>query len=213
MCLPGPPLIRVEECSCRKLTGQASLETQNVQKETHILVPVTARTHSPAGETALCRRCYTWRKVNSIGGKQVRVSNFINCDIYLTHISTSLVIRTPRIANDLLLTLCSRISRLNKCKKVNSPLSLTKDHAEWNQSSFLLGGKQEHLSGAFAKLRKASINFVMSIRLSVRPLVHPSVRPPSRPPAWNNTAPIGRIFMKFDIWVFFSNFLRNFKFH
>jgi hypothetical protein len=26
------------------------------------------------------------------------------------------------------------------------------------------------------------------------------------PPAWNNSATTGRIFMKFDIWVFFENF-------
>ena len=37
--------------------------------------------------------------------------------------------------------------------------------------------------GTFAKLRKATTNFVMSVRLS----------------AWNNSAPTGRIFMKFGI--------------
>jgi len=36
--------------------------------------------------------------------------------------------------------------------------------------------------GSFAKLRKATTCFVMSVRLS----------------AWNNSAPTGRIFMKFD---------------
>ena len=40
--------------------------------------------------------------------------------------------------------------------------------------------------GAFAKLRKAGIFFVMSVRLS----------------EWNNSAPTRRIFMKFNIWVF-----------
>jgi hypothetical protein len=40
--------------------------------------------------------------------------------------------------------------------------------------------------GAFGKLRKATISFVMSVR----------------PSAWNNTAPTGRIFMKSDIWVY-----------
>jgi hypothetical protein len=39
------------------------------------------------------------------------------------------------------------------------------------------------ISGAFAKLRKASTRFVMSICLS----------------AWNNSVPTGRIVMKFDI--------------
>jgi len=39
------------------------------------------------------------------------------------------------------------------------------------------------LLGTFAKLQKATIIFVMSVRLS----------------AWNNSAPTGQIFMKFDI--------------
>ena len=41
--------------------------------------------------------------------------------------------------------------------------------------------------GAFAKLRKATISFVMSVRPSVCLY------------AWNNRAPTGRILMKFDI--------------
>jgi hypothetical protein len=47
--------------------------------------------------------------------------------------------------------------------------------------------------GAFVKSRKASTSFV----ISVRPSVCPS--------AWNNSAPTGRIFMKFDIRGFFEN--------
>jgi hypothetical protein len=39
-----------------------------------------------------------------------------------------------------------------------------------------------------------------------------SVCPPFRPPAWNNSAPTGRIFMKFCI-LFFENLSRKFKFH
>ena len=31
--------------------------------------------------------------------------------------------------------------------------------------------------------------------------------------AWNNSAPTGRIFMKFDIWVFFENLSRKLQFH
>jgi hypothetical protein len=46
-----------------------------------------------------------------------------------------------------------------------------------------LGWSLFELSGAFAKLRKASITFVMSVR----------------PSAYNDLAPIGRIFMKFAI--------------
>jgi len=55
-------------------------------------------------------------------------------------------------------------------------------------------------SGVFTKLRKATVSFVMSVRLSV----HLS--------AWNNSALTGRIFMKF-IWVFFENLSRMFNFH
>ena len=36
---------------------------------------------------------------------------------------------------------------------------------------------------------------------------------PVRPSSWNNSAPTGRILMKFDIWVFFENLSRKFKFH
>jgi len=51
--------------------------------------------------------------------------------------------------------------------------------------------------GAFAKVRKAAIRFVMSLSLF----------------AWNRSAHTGRVFMKFDIWVFFKNLSRKFKFH
>jgi len=50
---------------------------------------------------------------------------------------------------------------------------------------------------AFAK---ECISFVMPVRLSVRLST------------WNNSAPNGRIFMKFDIGGFFENLSRNFKF-
>ena len=32
-----------------------------------------------------------------------------------------------------------------------------------------------------------------------------------RPSAWNNSAPTGRIYMKFDIWGFFENVLEKIK--
>jgi len=50
---------------------------------------------------------------------------------------------------------------------------------------------------AFAKLRKATIAFVMYVRLSVGPSAHVSV--------WNSSAAVGQIFTKFGIWVFFTN--------
>ena len=58
-----------------------------------------------------------------------------------------------------------------------------------------LCGNTKSFLDAFAKLRKATIGSVMSVC----------------PSAWNNSAPTGRIFMKFDIWVFFENQLRKFK--
>jgi hypothetical protein len=57
--------------------------------------------------------------------------------------------------------------------------------------------------GAFAKLRKATIRFVMSVCLSVYASVHLS--------AWNDSTPTGRIFMKFDILVSFENLPRKFE--
>jgi hypothetical protein len=49
--------------------------------------------------------------------------------------------------------------------------------------------------GAFAELRKST--FVRHVCAS----------------AWNNSASTGRIFMKYDIWMFFENLSRKFKFH
>lgn len=49
---------------------------------------------------------------------------------------------------------------------------------------------------AFAKLRKATIRFVMSVRLF----------------AWNSV-PTRRIFMKLDIWIFWEKLWRKFQFH
>jgi hypothetical protein len=46
---------------------------------------------------------------------------------------------------------------------------------------------RSQLLGAFAKLAKATISFVMSVRPSVCPS------------AWNNSVPTVRMFMKFDI--------------
>jgi hypothetical protein len=54
--------------------------------------------------------------------------------------------------------------------------------------------------GAFAKLRKATISFVLSVR--------PSVCPHGK----KNSALTGRIFMKFYFWVPFENLSRTFKF-
>jgi hypothetical protein len=57
-----------------------------------------------------------------------------------------------------------------------------------------------HIFGGSAKPRKATIGFIMN------------VRPSARPPAFSNSAPTGRIVMKFEISVFFENLSRKFKF-
>jgi hypothetical protein len=63
----------------------------------------------------------------------------------------------------------------------------------WKQS------KRCEFLGAFAKLQKATISFVTSVRVCL------TVRT-------NNSAPTERIFMKFDIWVLFEN-VEKIKFH
>jgi len=50
---------------------------------------------------------------------------------------------------------------------------------------------------AFAKYRKATISFVVSVR----------------PPAWNNSAFTGRVSMKFYIWACLENLSRKFEFN
>jgi hypothetical protein len=68
----------------------------------------------------------------------------------------------------------------------------------WNNSTSLFGASL----GAFAKLRKATISFVMSVCPSVCPSVHPS--------EWNNPAPTECILLNL---TFFEDLLRKFKFH
>ena len=51
--------------------------------------------------------------------------------------------------------------------------------------------------GMFAKLQRVTFSFIMSVPLST----------------WNKWAPSERVFMKFDIWLFFENLLKQIKFH
>jgi hypothetical protein len=55
--------------------------------------------------------------------------------------------------------------------------------------------------GAFAKLRKATITFFVSVRPSARPF------------AWHKSVPTGRIFMKFGICGFLENLSRRVELH
>ena len=59
--------------------------------------------------------------------------------------------------------------------------------------------KLNSILGSFAKLRKATSSFYMSVR-------------PLACVLWNNSAPIGRTVIKFCIRVFFQNLPRKFKF-
>ena len=64
-------------------------------------------------------------------------------------------------------------------------------------SVFCVTSKYSYFLAAFVKLRNATVSFDMSVCLS----------------AWNNSAPTGRIFMKFGISLIFENLSRKFKFH
>ena len=65
--------------------------------------------------------------------------------------------------------------------------------SENKQRLFICTALTNWLSGSFAKLLKATIRFVLSVRLSSR----------------NNSASTRRIFMKFDIWVFFEKSVKK----
>jgi hypothetical protein len=75
--------------------------------------------------------------------------------------------------------------------RIHSAIFATTVVYPWQQCDATYGQYKSSVLNAFAKFRKATINFVMSVRLSVRLLA-----------ARNNSAPTGRIFMKFDTWVF-----------
>jgi len=57
---------------------------------------------------------------------------------------------------------------------------------------------RKHLFRRVTKLRKGTISFFISVRLSVR---------------GNCSVPNGRIFIKFDTWLFFENMSKIFTFH
>jgi len=71
------------------------------------------------------------------------------------------------------------------------------------------------LLGGFAKLR--TVTYLRQVCSSFRPSVCLSLRLSACPyvclSAWNYLAPAGRIFMKFNIWVFFEKLSRRFKSH
>jgi len=83
-------------------------------------------------------------------------------------------------------------------------VSLWLQHAGFIIKQVLLGTNESGFSfvDEIAKLRKATISFIMSVCVSVRPS------------AWNNSASTGGILMKFDIWIFFFQKLsRKYRFY
>ena len=71
----------------------------------------------------------------------------------------------------------------------------------WERNAYKIFNIQYNafFSGIFTKFGNATISFVILVCLC--------------PSAWNNSNPTGRIFTKFDIWVFFENLSRNFRFY
>jgi hypothetical protein len=66
----------------------------------------------------------------------------------------------------------------------------------WNNwATFNILMSSDSLSGSFAKLRQATVGFLVSVR----------------PYAWNSSGPTGRIVMKIYIWLFFENVWRKSK--
>ena len=81
-------------------------------------------------------------------------------------------------------------------------------HMDWPETEKITSAAINLLKYGFAhsptlaKLRKAVISCVMSVCLSTCPSFLPS--------PWDNWAPIGRIFMRFDISVYFEKLLGQF---
>jgi hypothetical protein len=67
---------------------------------------------------------------------------------------------------------------------------------EFASASVAMDDIWQVLLGALAELRKVTNSYVMSVRHS----------------AWNDWAPTGRIFVKFDIYVYFEKLSRILKF-
>jgi hypothetical protein len=61
------------------------------------------------------------------------------------------------------------------------------------------GNLERKLFASVAKVRKETYFRYVSLSVGL------SFLPSFRPSAWNNSAPTGRIFMKFDVRVFFEN--------
>jgi hypothetical protein len=95
--------------------------------------------------------------------------------------------------------------------KIQHGTVLDRTTALWWDDNFLGNCKEVVLtcvtlfSGSFAKLRKATLSFVMCMCVCACLSVCLS--------AWNSSALTGQIFMKFDIWGFFEDLSGKFNFH
>ena len=99
----------------------------------------------------------------------------------------------------------SRSTRTGMCLRVTVSLAIL--HwivSDWNRSSavrirWLTTLNMTQILGEFAKLRKDTISFDISVCPSVRPS------------AWNKPVSTGRIFMKFAIWICFEKSVEKFQ--
>jgi len=80
---------------------------------------------------------------------------------------------------------------LVRCLRISIPL------VQYTLTAWVGTDRLLSFLGAFAILRKATVSFVMSLRLIAR----------------NASALIEQIFMKFNFWEIFDNLSRKFKFH
>ena len=156
----------------------------------HFLTPGDApgthfcqRLSRPQGHSAVGRILCQWKNALTLAGIEPATFPFVAQ--YLNHCATAVrlysgVRPVVQAANT---TLHYCICRLCVSQFVMCPViaAVNYFHAACSLRS----------SGAFAKLRRATIGFVMSVCPSVRLS------------AWYNSSPSGRIFMTFDIWGFF----------
>jgi hypothetical protein len=94
-----------------------------------------------------------------------------------------------------------KFKRKFRRQRVNNPTPPNLNHKHILVRYNLASLQSSPFLGTSAKLRISTISFFMC------------VSPPARLFIWNNWAPTGRIFVKFDIGAFFKNLLRTFKFH
>ena len=126
-------------------------------------------------------------------------------DLILTYVHSTSLVCLPHTVSlsslGILITfnLCSNICVLTCCKGKRSQLASKVQDLPLDTLEEFSFSKMFWCSGFYARSQNCEKRLASSWS---------SVRPP----AWNNSAPIGRILMNFDIWAFFENLWGKFKF-